>query len=133
MRSPAQATPNVTPLIDVMLVLLIIFMIVTPALVDGARIEPPRANHVRDKSGDTPDITLGLDAAGYYYLNKRPIDARSLGTRLRAIYSDRRSDRILYVKADRALAYGKVLAAVDSARNNGVRVIGMVTEWGTAQ
>lgn len=128
MRSPVQATPNVTPLIDVMLVLLIIFMIVAPALVDGARIEPPRASHARDQPDDTRDITLGLDAAGNYYLNKRPIDAGSLGTHLRAIYSDQRSDPILYLKADRTVAYRKVLAAVDSARNNGVRVIGMVTE-----
>lgn len=128
MRSPLQAAPNVTPLIDVILVLLIVCMIVVPALVDGNFIEAPRASHVRDRPDDTQDVTLGLDAAGNYYLNKRSIDARSLGPRLRAIYSTERADRILYLKADRALVYTAVLAAVDTARNNGVRVIGMVTE-----
>lgn len=128
MRSPLQAAPNVTPLIDVILVLLIVCMLVVPALVDGNFIEAPGASHVRDHPDDAQDVTLGLDAVGNYYLNKRSIDARSLGPRLRAIYSHERSDRILYVKADRALAYTTVLAAVEAARNNGVRVIGMVTE-----
>lgn len=128
MRSPIQAAPNMTPLIDVMLVLLIIFMIVAPALIDGARIDPPRADHLRDHPDDIRDNTLGLDAAGNYYLNKHPIDATTLAARLRALYSDERSDRVLYIKADRALEYGKVLAAVDAAGKNGVRVVGMVSE-----
>lgn len=128
MRSPIQVTPNVAPLIDVMLVLLIIFMIVAPALLDGAPIDPPRAAHLRDHPDQPNDITLGVDAAGHYYLDKQPIDASSLAQRLRALYSKGRPHGILYLKADRALNYGKLLAVVDTARNSGVRVISMVSE-----
>lgn len=128
MRSPLHVTPNVTPMIDVMLVLLIIFMIVTPALVDGARIEPPRAGNLRAHPEMQGDLTLGIDAAGHYYLNKQPIDAGALAQRLRARYSAEASDHVLYVKADRKLHYGVLLAALDVARVNGVRVIAMVSD-----
>jgi biopolymer transport protein TolR len=128
MRSPLQVTPNVTPMIDVMLVLLIIFMVVTPVLFDGAHIDPPRANHVRAHPDAEQDFTLGIDLAGRYYLNKHSIDAAALAQRLRARYSADASDHLLYVKADRQLVYGTLLAAVDLARQNGVRVIAMVTE-----
>lgn len=126
MRSPLQVTPNVTPMIDVMLVLLIIFMVVTPALLDGVPIAPPRASNLRAHPESQGDLTLGIDAGGHYYLNAQPIDAGTLAQRLRARYSADAPDRVLYLKADRALHYGKLLAAVDVARNNGVRVIAMV-------
>ena len=128
MRSPLHVTPNVTPMIDVMLVLLIIFMVVTPALLDGAHIEPPRASHLRAHPEAQGDLTLGIDAAGHYYLNKQPIDAAALAQRLRARYSSDAPGHILYVKADRKLHYGSLLAAVDVARTNGVRVIAMVSD-----
>lgn len=69
-----------------------------------------------------------MDAEDHYYLNKQPIDASSLAQRLRTLYSKGRPDGILYLKADRALNYGKLLAVVDTARNSGVRVISMVSE-----
>ncbi|HEX6815964.1 MAG TPA: biopolymer transporter ExbD [Gemmatimonadaceae bacterium] len=128
MRAPLQASPNVTPMIDVMLVLLIIFMVVTPALFDGARIEPPRASHLREHPEIQGDFTLGIDATGHYYLNKRPVDGAALAERLRTHFIADTSDHVLYVKADRQLGYGILLAALDVARKNGVRVIAMVTE-----
>ena len=128
MRSPLHVTPNVTPMIDVMLVLLIIFMVITPALLDGARIEPPRASHLRAHPETQGDLTLGIDAAGHYYLNKQPVDVDALAQRLRARYSADASNHVLYLKADRKLHYGDLLAAVDVARMNGVRVIAMVSD-----
>ena len=70
MRSSVQFAPNVTPMVDVMLVLLVIFMVVAPTLLDGFRAEPPRAVNVRDHPNDSSDVVLGIDAAGRYFLNK---------------------------------------------------------------
>lgn len=128
MRSPVQAAPNVTPMVDVMLVLLIIFMVVAPTLLDGFRAEPPKATNVKDHPLDSADVILGIDAAGRYYLNKQPVPAADLAGRLQTIYRTRQSDPILYLKADRELDYSKVLAAIDIARNNGVVLVAMVTQ-----
>ena len=127
MRSSVQAAPNVTPMIDVMLVLLIIFMVVVPTLLDGFAVEPPAAQNFRDHPSDTTDVTLGIAANGDFYLNKTRVAPIDLGSRLRDIYGHGNSNRVLYLKADRSLDYETILAAVDSARNNGVAVIGMIS------
>ena len=113
-------------MVDVMLVLLIIFMVVAPTLLDGFRAEPPKAVNVKDHPLDSADVVLGIDAAGRFYLNKKPVAEADLGVRLQSIYRTGR-DPILYLKADRELDYSKVLAAVDIARKNGVSLVGMVT------
>ena len=122
------SSPNVTPMIDVMLVLLIIFMIVTPLLNAGMRAEPPVGINLKSHPEDPVDQVLGIDANGVYYLNKRPIEKGALATQLKAIFDTRTTDRILYVKADKNLAYSKVLDAVDIAAHNGVRVLGAISE-----
>jgi biopolymer transport protein TolR len=128
MRSPVQAAPNVTPMVDVMLVLLIIFMVVAPTLLDGFRADPPKAANVKDHPLDSADVVLGIDAAGNYYLNKRAIPAPELGGRLQSIFRSQRGESILYLKADRSLDYSKVLAAIDIARNSGVALVAMITQ-----
>jgi biopolymer transport protein ExbD len=128
MRSSVQSAPNVTPMIDVMLVLLIIFMLMVPTLLDGFVAEPPAAQNFRDHPSDPTDVTLGIDANGNYYLNKVRIPLRDLGTRLRAIYGNGTPNHLLYLKADHSLQYETVLAALDSARDNGVALIGMISQ-----
>jgi biopolymer transport protein TolR len=124
-----QSTPNVTPMIDVMLVLLIIFMVVTPALLAGFNATPPQAVNLKDHPEDANlDQVLGLDRDGNYYLNKRPIRAQDVAPMLKQIYDARTEDKILYVKADKTLDYAKVLDALDIASHNGVRVVGMISE-----
>lgn len=111
MQSSLQSSPNATPMVDAMLVLLIVFMVVAPALLDGFRAEPPTATSVRDHPADSADVTLGIDAGGRYFLNKSPVEAASLAARLEAIYNHSTMNRVLYLKADRDLEYSKVLAA----------------------
>jgi biopolymer transport protein TolR len=123
-----KAEPNVTPMIDVMLVLLIIFMIVVPALNAGFNAQPPKGTNLKGHPEEDGDQVLGIDAVGQYYLNKKPIRNEDLGADLKSIYDARTEDKILYVKADRNLDYGKVLTALDVAARNGVRVTGMITE-----
>jgi biopolymer transport protein TolR len=123
-----KAEPNVTPMIDVMLVLLIIFMIVVPALNAGFNAQPPKGANLKAHPEDPSDQVLGIDVSGQYFLNKKPIRNEDLPTLLKQIYDTRTEDKILYLKADQNLDYGKVLTALDIAAKNGVRVTGMITE-----
>ena len=124
-----QSSPNVTPMIDVMLVLLIIFMVVTPALLAGFNADPPKAVNLKDHPEDANlDQVLGIDRDGYYYLNKKRVRTEDVGPLLKQIYDKRTEDKILYLKADKQLDYSKVLDALDLAAKNGVRVTGMISE-----
>jgi biopolymer transport protein TolR len=124
------STPNVTPMVDVMLVLLIIFMVVAPALLAGFNADPPQAQNIKDHpEDDKTDQVLGIDKDGNYYLNKKPIQPADVGPRLKQIYVDTpRDDYIMYFKADKGLNYSKVLDAMDLAMKNGVRVVGMISD-----
>jgi biopolymer transport protein ExbD len=125
-----QSTPNVTPMVDVMLVLLIIFMVVTPALLAGFNADPPQAQNIKDHpEDDQTDQVLGIDKDGNYYINKKPVKQADIPTLLKHIYVDTpRDDYILYLKADKNLDYSKVLDALDVATHNGVRVVGLISD-----
>ena len=128
MKTAVQSEPNVTPMIDVMLVLLIIFMVVTPALLAGFNAVPPQGVNLKDHPEVETDQVLGIDAAGIYYLNKRPVQKDDLPQLLKTIYDARTEDKILYVKAHKDIEYSKVIDALDVATKNGVRVVGMISE-----
>ena len=123
-----KAEPNVTPMIDVMLVLLIIFMIVIPTISAGFNAQPPQGINLKPRPEENEDQVLGIDAQGQYYLNKTPIKNETLGERLKAIYDVRTIDKILYVKADKNLDYVKVIDALDIAAVAGVRMTGLITD-----
>jgi len=124
-----QSSPNVTPMIDVMLVLLIIFMVVTPALLAGFNADPPKAVNLKDHPEDANlDQVLGIDRDGNYYLNKKRIRTEDVGPMIKRIFDARTEDKIMYLKADKQLDYSKVLDALDLAAKNGVRVTGMISE-----
>lgn len=123
-----KAEPNVVPMIDVMLVLLIIFMVVTPAIAAGFTAEPPSGINLKSHPEADEDQVLGIDKYGNYFLNKQPIAAEALPGQLEAIYSARTIDQILYVKAHKELEYGRILEAMDIASKNGVRMVGAITD-----
>jgi len=125
--SNVKSEPNVVPMIDVMLVLLIIFMVVLPALTSGFTANPPQGINLKSHPEEDTDQVLGIDRDGNYYINKRPIPLDSVGPILKDIYS-KRDDFVLYVKADKDLPYAKVLDAMDIASKNGVRVVGAVSD-----
>jgi biopolymer transport protein TolR len=127
--SNVESRPNVVPMIDIMLVLLIIFMVVAPALMAGFNATPPEGVNLRDHPEDEQtDQVLGIDRDGQYYLNKKPIKNDDLPQMLKQIYETRTEDKILYLKADKTLNYAKVLDAIDIASKNGVRVVGMISD-----
>ncbi|HMN07849.1 MAG TPA: biopolymer transporter ExbD [Gemmatimonadaceae bacterium] len=123
-----KSEPNVVPMIDVMLVLLIIFMVVTPALAAGFQAIPPSGINLKTHPEEDSDQVLGIDKEGQYYLNKRALQNDKLAETLKSIYDARTIDKILYIKADKDLPYEKVLDAMDIASRNGVRVVGAVTD-----
>jgi biopolymer transport protein ExbD len=126
--SAVRAEPNVAPMIDVMLVLLVIFMIVVPAMAAGTPAVPPQGMNLKAHPEEAGDQTLAIDRAGRYYLNKRPISREELPAALHAIFAARAQDHILYLTADRNLEYETVRDAIDVASASRVRVVGMITE-----
>lgn len=130
--------PNVVPMIDVMLVLLIIFMVVTPIIASGFQATMPQAKHIEKRDDKDLDITLGIDNKGQFFLSSkdaagttrvRPVtDKAQLLATLTEIFNARSTDKILYFKADTGLTYDKVEEAVAIARKAGVRVLAAVTD-----
>ncbi|HEY3288224.1 MAG TPA: biopolymer transporter ExbD [Gemmatimonadaceae bacterium] len=127
-KSDVKAEPNVTPMIDVMLVLLIIFMLVIPAINAGFNAVPPQGQNLKPHPEEDADQVLGIDASGQYYLNKKQIKNEDLAGLLKAIYDERTEDKIMFLKAHNQLKYEKVIDAIDIAAKNGVRVTGMITD-----
>lgn len=124
-----KAEPNVTPMIDVMLVLLIIFMITIPQINAGFKAVPPEGQNLKPHPEEDGDQVLGIDDQGRYYLNKKPIRNEDLETAVREIYGvDNREDYIMYVKAHKDLQYLKVVDALGTLSKGGVRVAALITE-----
>jgi biopolymer transport protein ExbD len=123
-----KAEPNVVPMIDVMLVLLIIFMVVTPALAAGFQAVPPSGINLKGHPEEDADQILGIDKDGKYYINKRPVAAETLAQAIKNIYDKRTVDKIMYVKADKDLQYRFIIDALDIASKNGVRVVGAIAD-----
>jgi biopolymer transport protein ExbD len=111
-----------------MLVLLIIFMVIIPTLTSGLNAEPPKGVNLKKHPEESGDQLLGIDRQGVYYLNRNPIRNEALYDNLKRIYDAREEDKILYLRADRTLAYSKVQDAVDIAAKAGVRVTGLISE-----
>jgi biopolymer transport protein ExbD len=122
--SDVTADINVTPMIDVMLVLLIIFMVVTPALAFEAKL--PKAKTAAPEKEER--ITLGIDKEGKYFVEDKPVADADLERRLKEEYAKRPDDHVLYLKSHDEAKYSRVLTAIDAARNAGVRRLGAITE-----
>ncbi len=119
--------PNVTPIIDVMLVLLIIFMVVTPLTQAGHDVELPESadNLQQDQEPDPNQLVLNIDEAGEVTINKQPVSWDELPLRIRDIF-ETRADKTIFLRAAPNLKYGEVVAVLDVARGNGVVRVGIV-------
>ena len=126
--SAVKADINVTPMIDIMLVLLIIFMIVTPLIAAGFKATLPKGANLDARPEGDNEVMLGIDAGGNYFLNGRPIPQASVEDQLRSLFASRTEDKILYFKADNKLKYSKIQEAVEMARQSGARVLSAITE-----
>jgi len=127
-QTSVKSEPNVVPMIDIMLVLLIIFMIVTPLIAAGFKATLPKGENLDPRPEGDNEVVLGIDQAGNYFLDGRPLPSGTLEDQLRSRFASRTEDKILYFKADNQLKYAKVQEAVETARKAGVRVLAAITE-----
>jgi biopolymer transport protein TolR len=116
---------NVTPLVDVMLVLLVIFMVTAPIIQQGVQVNLPQA-----KAGAIPGteelLVVTIAKSGKVYLNDNPMTLAELGNKLRAIRK-LQADKQVYLRADQDVRYGLVMKAVAEIKQAGIERVGMVT------
>ena len=117
---------NVTPLVDVMLVLLIIFMVTAPILQQGVSVDLPKVA-AGPLAGQEEQLVVNVGKGGQLYLNDTPMTPEQLTTKLAAIAAAR-PDRPLYVRADQAVSYGQVMRVMGAVHDAGLTRVGLVTE-----
>ena len=117
---------NVTPFVDVMLVLLIIFMVTAPLMQQGIDVDLPDTTTQQLRIQDEP-LVLTIDKKGAYHLGRREIAAADLKGKLEAIF-DGRDSKEIFLRADENVAYRFVVKALAAAREAGATRLGMVTE-----
>ena len=126
-KGQVRAEINVTPLVDVVLVLLIIFMVITPMIVRGASVELPITSHHDRKNDDNKDLIVSINSGGDVYVNADKVSIDKLTT---SIQEERRRypDKGIFVKADHRIRYGTARAAMEAIHKAGVEDVQIGTD-----
>ncbi|QSQ17985.1 MULTISPECIES: ExbD/TolR family protein [Myxococcus] len=131
-QTPPNSEINVTPLVDVVLVLLIIFMVVTPLLEKDILVRVPDTEVEENQPPPDPNdqqLVVLLDKDGGYSINTEKISAADYVTRLTRMLAAKKPDeKVVFFMADDATNYGRLIAALDGAKAAGAKVLGMATE-----
>ncbi len=123
-----QSDINMTPMIDVLLVLLIIFMVVQQGLQRGVSVQippPPEENQVAQQPPDEQQIVLEVKPGPVFAINQQPVDGAALEGRLRDVFAGR-PRKVIFVKGEENLTYKEVIRAVDASRAAGITIVGLV-------
>jgi biopolymer transport protein TolR len=118
---------NVTPLVDVMLVLLIIMMLVAPMLQQGVAVRLPTATNTTDKPETQEQTVLAISKDKSFFLNAKPVTEGDMAARLNEILENKK-EKIVLIKADEEVEYSAVMQAMDQLRQAGIEDIGLITE-----
>ncbi len=125
-HSSALAEINVTPLVDVMLVLLIIFMVAAPMIQQGVDVNLPQVV-ATDLPANTDLLVVTVNRSGDVFIGKSRVALDTLSTKLRALYS-RKSEKEAFLRADKDVPYGVVISVMAQMKKAGIERLGMVTE-----
>ena len=125
-RTPPMSEINVTPMVDVMLVLLIVFMVTAPLLTVGVQIDLPKTKAKIIQGQDEP-LAITIDAQGQVYLQDTEIDIEGLVPRLRAI-TDNNPDVRIFVRGDASVNYGRVMEVMGIVNAAGYKKVALVTQ-----
>jgi biopolymer transport protein TolR len=126
-KGGVKADINVTPLVDVMLVLLIIMMLVAPMLEQGVSVKLPKAVNASDKPQSQDQTIIAVAANKSTYVNAQPVAESELAKRVSDILESK-NEKIVIIRADEEVEYGAVMAVMDQLRTVGVEDIGLITE-----
>ena len=118
---------NVTPLVDVMLVLLIVMMLVAPMLQQGIAVKLPKADNTVDKPEVQGQTVIAIAKDKRIFFNSKAVSEAELGTRVNE-YLESKKEKVVIIKADEEVEYGAVMAAMDGLRQAGIEDIGLITE-----
>ena len=118
---------NVTPLVDVMLVLLIIMMLVAPMLQKGVDVKLPLATNTSDKPENEQQTVLAVDARDKFYVNSIEVPRAEMADRVK-IALEEKTERVVLIKGDTDASYRAIMAAMDDLRKAGIEDIGLITD-----
>ncbi len=124
-----KAEINMTPMIDVLLVLIIIFMVIAPVVPRGLETlvpQPPPPNQ-QQRESDLRTVVIVINKGGSIMINQEPVTEAGLGPRLAEIFKTR-AERVVFVKGDPDLEYANVARAIDTAHGVGIDKVGLMTE-----
>ena len=126
-KGGVKADINVTPLVDVMLVLLIIMMLVAPMLQQGVSVKLPTASNTVDKPEVQGQTVVAIGRDKQMYLNAKPVQESDMATKVNELLENAK-EKIVLIKADEEVEYGAVMAVMDQVRQAAIEDVGLITE-----
>jgi biopolymer transport protein ExbD len=122
-----QAAINVTPLVDVVLVLLIVFMVMAPQMRTGPEVDLPETDKPRDQGDERGRILVTIDGTGQLWIDDKQVAAEQFGERLRAVVGDQSDPRVV-IRSDAGLRFGDVRRAMLAIEDAGFRGVGLIAD-----
>ena len=126
-KGSLKADINVTPLVDVMLVLLIIMMLIAPLLREGVRLTLPEANNTGEKPDTQNQTVVAVDSRNKYYVNFIPVTADDLVPRVQRALEDKK-EKLVYLKGDKNASYSAIMGAMDALGRAKIENVALITE-----
>ena len=126
-KGSLKADINVTPLVDVMLVLLIIMMLIAPLLQQGVAVTLPEAGNTGEKPDTQDETVVAIDSRGHFYVNALPVTNDDLVARVQKALEDKK-EKLVYLKGDKDAKYSAIMDAMDAMRKAQIENIALITE-----